>query len=121
MAMTVFLGCLVGVVVVAQTLYTSTLEHTKEFGTVKAIGGTNASICGIIVQQAAVAAVVGFFLGVGIAFSVRFGMAQAGLKLILPPPMIGWVFVGTLILCLLASVLSFGRVASLDPALVFRD
>ncbi|HVR19481.1 MAG TPA: ABC transporter permease, partial [Polyangiaceae bacterium] len=35
--LTVFLGCLVGVVVVAQTLYTSTMEHLKEFGTVKAI------------------------------------------------------------------------------------
>ena len=34
----------VGVVVVAQTLYTSTMEHIKEFGTVKAIGGTNADI-----------------------------------------------------------------------------
>ncbi len=41
MYLTVFLGCLVGVVVVAQTLYTSTMEHLKEFGTVKAIGGGN--------------------------------------------------------------------------------
>ena len=41
MYLTVFLGCLVGVVVVAQTLYTSTMEHIKEFGTVKAIGGAN--------------------------------------------------------------------------------
>ena len=39
MGLTVFLGCLVGIVVVAQTLYTSTMEHLKEFGTVKAIGG----------------------------------------------------------------------------------
>ena len=38
MMMTVFLGCVVGVVVVAQTLYTSTMEHIKEFATVKAIG-----------------------------------------------------------------------------------
>ena len=37
MYITVFLGCLVGVVVVAQTLYASTMEHIREFGTVKAI------------------------------------------------------------------------------------
>src|SRR5260221_10110098 len=37
MYITVFLGCLVGIVVVAQTLYTSTMEHIREFGTVKAI------------------------------------------------------------------------------------
>ena len=41
MYITVFLGVLVGIVVVAQTLYTSTMEHLKEFGTVKAIGGSN--------------------------------------------------------------------------------
>src|SRR5260221_2495907 len=39
MGVTVFLGILVGIVVVAQTLYTSAVEHVKEFGTVKAIGG----------------------------------------------------------------------------------
>ena len=48
MYMTVFLGCLVGIVVVAQTLYTSTMEHIKEFGTVKAIGGSNWDIYKIL-------------------------------------------------------------------------
>jgi hypothetical protein len=38
MYMTVFLGCLVGVVVVAQTSYTATMDHFKEFAVVKAIG-----------------------------------------------------------------------------------
>ena len=60
MFMTVFLGCLVGVVVVAQTLYTSTMEHIKEFGTVKAIGGSNRDIYSILGEQATIAAVVGF-------------------------------------------------------------
>ena len=50
MYLTVFLGCLVGVVVVAQTLYTSTMEHLKEFGTVKAIGGGNLDIYRILGQ-----------------------------------------------------------------------
>jgi len=35
MGVTVFLGILVGIVVVAQTLYTSAVEHVKEFGTVE--------------------------------------------------------------------------------------
>ena len=37
--LTVALGALVGVVIVAQTLYASTTEHLTEFGTVKALGG----------------------------------------------------------------------------------
>jgi putative ABC transport system permease protein len=120
MMMTVFLGCLVGVVVVAQTLYTSTMEHLKEFATVKAIGGGNADIYRIIGKQAAIAAVLGFALGSALAYALRPAMAAIDLRLILTPTFAAAVFAGTLALCLGASVLSFRKVAAIDPALVFR-
>jgi len=120
MVMTVFLGCLVGVVVVAQTLYTSTMEHLKEFATVKAIGGRNADIYAIIGKQAALVATLGFLLGAAMASALRPAMAAIDLKLILTPTFAASVFVGTLILCLGASAISFRKVATLDPALVFR-
>ena len=63
MGVTVFLGSWSGIVVVAQTLYTSAVEHVKEFGTVKAIGGSNWDIYRILGEQALIAAVVGFALG----------------------------------------------------------
>ena len=47
-------------------------------------------------------------------------MAAIDLKLILTPSFAGYVFVGTFALCLGASVISFRKVASIDPALVFR-
>jgi putative ABC transport system permease protein len=120
MMMTVFLGCLVGVVVVAQTLYTSTMEHLKEFATVKAIGGGNADIYRIIGKQAAISAVLGFALGSALAYGLRPAMAAIDLNLILTPAFAASVFAGTLALCLGASVLSFRKVAAIDPALVFR-
>jgi putative ABC transport system permease protein len=120
MYITVFLGCLVGVVVVAQTLYTSTLEHLREFGTVKAIGGSNGEIYRILGTQASIAAILGFALGSGIALALAPVMAQIRLKLILPPELWVAVFVGTFALCLVASIVSFRKVAGIDPALVFR-
>jgi putative ABC transport system permease protein len=120
MAMTVFLGCLVGVVVVAQTLYTSTSEHLKEFATVKAIGGRNSDIYAIIAKQAVLAAVVGFLLGAGMAYGLRPAMAAIDLKLVLTPAFAATVFAGTLMLCVAASAISFRQVAKLDPAMVFR-
>jgi putative ABC transport system permease protein len=120
MVMTVALGCLVGVVVVAQTLYTSTLEHLREFATVKAIGGTNGDIYQIIAKQAVIAAVVGFALGTVMAIGLRPLMALIDLNLILTPSLVAAVFLGSLALCLGASALSFRQVAQLDPALVFR-
>jgi putative ABC transport system permease protein len=120
MMMTVILGCLVGVIVVAQTLYTSTMEHIKEFATVKAIGGGNAEIYAIIAKQAAIAAMVGFALGAILTEGLRPVMAGIDLNLILTPIFSVSVFAGTLALCLGASAISFRRVAALDPALVFR-
>lgn len=120
MFLTVFLGCLVGVVVVAQTLYTSTMEHLREFGTVKAIGGSNADIYRILARQASVSAVVGFLFGVVPSFLLKPLVAKADLKLMLSPELIAVVFVGTLVLCLASSAISFRKVASIDPGLVFR-
>ncbi|MGE5277207.1 MAG: ABC transporter permease [Acidobacteriota bacterium] len=120
MALTVFLGCLVGVVVVAQTLYTSTMEHIKEFGTVKAIGGGNADIYRILGKQAAIAAVAGFVLGAAMSFAMRPAIAKIHLKLIIPPALAAAVFVGAVLLCLAAAMISFRKVAAIDPALVFR-
>jgi putative ABC transport system permease protein len=120
MFLTVFLGCLVGVVVVAQTLYTSTMEHIKEFGTVKAIGGSNADIYRILARQAGVSAVVGFLAGLVPSFAIGPLVEKADLKLIIPPELTAVVFAGTLVLCLAASMISFRKVASIDPGLVFR-
>jgi len=120
MYLTVFLGCLVGIVVVAQTLYSSTMEHLREFGTVKAIGGSNGDIYSILIKQASIAAVVGFVLGTGMAFAMRPVIASINLKLIITPELAVAVFVGSIAMCLASALVSFRKVASIDPALVFR-
>jgi putative ABC transport system permease protein len=118
--LTVALGALVGVVIVAQTLYASTTEHLVEFGTVKALGGGNLTVYGIVAEQASYAAALGF----GIALALSYGLAPAlsryDMKMNVSPTLAALVFLGTQLLCLGAAVLSFRKVASLDPAIVFR-
>lgn len=120
MYVTIFLGGLVGIVIVAQTLYTSTMEHLKEFGTVKAIGGSNADIYKILGKQAVIAAIIGYFIGLAMSWSLSPVMTGMGLKLIMPVSLHVSMFVGTIVLCLGAAAISFRKVASIDPALVFR-
>ncbi len=120
MFLTVFLGCLVGIVIVAQTLYTSVMDHFKEFATVKAIGGSNFDIYRIIAKQALIAGICGFLLGAGLSLAVQPVMTRAELKLVLEPPFFAGVFVGTLFFCLAASVVSFRKISKLDPAMMFR-
>jgi putative ABC transport system permease protein len=120
MGVTVFLGVLVGIVVVAQTLYTSAVEHVKEFGTVKAIGGSDWDIYRILAEQAVIAAVVGFALGAALSYALRPVMAKLYLNVLVSPQFALAVFAGTVLMCLGAAIFSFRRVAGIDPALVFR-
>jgi putative ABC transport system permease protein len=118
--LTVALGCVIGIVVVGQTLYTATMEHLKEFGTVKAIGGSNSDIYKILIEQALISAIIGFVLGVIPTFFIGPLVEMGDLKLIIPPVMFLYVFLGTVAMCLGASLISFRKVASIDPAMVFR-
>jgi putative ABC transport system permease protein len=120
LALTVGLGALVGVVIVAQTLYASTTEHLTEFGTVKALGGSNLTVYGVIAEQASYAAVLGFGVALAITFGLAPILARLDLRMIVSPTVAVLVFVGTQVLCLGAAILSFRKVAALDPALVFR-
>ena len=94
-------------------------EH-PQFGTVKAIGGSNWDIYKILGEQALIAAVCGFGLGAGASYAVRPAMASLHLTVLLTPQFSGVVFVGTVAMCLAAALFSFRRVALIDPALVFR-
>jgi putative ABC transport system permease protein len=118
--LTVFLGALVGVVIVAQTLYASTTEHLPEFGVVKALGGRDGDVYGIIAKQASFAAVLGFAFGVALTHALIPALALLDMRLILSTTLYVAVCLGTQALCLGASTLSFRKVAAIDPAIVFR-
>src|SRR5208282_259767 len=118
--LTVSLGALVGVVIVSQTLYASTTEHLAEFGTIKALGGRDIDVCGLIAEQAMFAAALGFALGLALTFGLDPLLVRLDMKMVVTRGMAALVFVATQVLCLSASIVSFRKVRSLDPAIVFR-
>jgi putative ABC transport system permease protein len=69
--LTIFLGAiaavslLVGAVGIANTMFTSVLEKTKEIGIMKAIGAKNSDIMRIFLLNAALVGFVGGLLGIG--------------------------------------------------------
>jgi putative ABC transport system permease protein len=118
--LTVTLGALVGMVIVAQTLYSSTSEHLVDFGTVKSLGGGNLTVYAIVAEQAMYAAALGYGLALAMAYGLAPVLQRFDMKMIVSPTLAGLVFVGTQALCVAAASLSFHKVASLDPAIVFR-
>lgn len=115
------MGVVIGTVIVANTIYTSTTEHLKEFGTLKAIGASNWDLYAIIIEQALINSVIGFAVGMAITYVVTQAMKQGHLPILLPTPVLVGVFVLTVMMCLWSSILSISKVTRIDPAMVFKS
>ena len=117
---TAVLGVIVGLVVVGQILYNGTLEHLKEYGTLKAMGARNSAIVRVIVYQALISALVGFVLGGVMTLGARALMVKANLTVLLTTDLVIGTAILTVVMCCLAALLSVVKVLRLDPATVFK-
>jgi putative ABC transport system permease protein len=115
------LGLIVGVVVVAQTIYATTIDHIREFGTLKAIGASNRHIYRVIIEQALISAVVGYIIGISIAFGIVYLSRRNEAAILLPWPTAVAILGLTVLMCVSASVVSIHKATRIDPALVFKN
>jgi len=69
------ISLLVGAVGIANTMYTSVLERTREIGVMKSIGAKNSDVLLIFLIESGVLGLVGGLIGVGIGLSMSFGAA----------------------------------------------
>ncbi|MEK7698585.1 MAG: ABC transporter permease [Nitrospirota bacterium] len=117
---TILISFLIGMLIVGQTIYNSTIEYLKEFGTLKAIGATNLNIYQIIFSEALINASIGYVIGLiftllsikiydanEMVFTIKLWVALL-------------VFFLSLIMCLSAAFFSVRKVRKIDPALLFR-
>jgi len=113
------LGILVGTVIVAQTLYSSTKDHLNEFATLRALGSTSGYIHKVILSQAGMSAVLGYTLGMIIALWVVWGSQATALPIVMTPMLAVSLFVLTLTMCAISAVSAIVKVTKIDPATVF--
>jgi putative ABC transport system permease protein len=114
------MGLIVGVVVVAQTIYATTMDHLKEYGTLKAMGAANSFVYRVIIDQAAISAVIGYVLGMLVSVVLVHYTKGGGAVITLDAPMAAGMFAVTLFMCITAALVSINKVTRIDPAMVFK-
>ncbi|MDO8399438.1 MAG: FtsX-like permease family protein [Bradyrhizobium sp.] len=112
------LGVIVGTVIVAQTLYSSTKDHLYEFATLRAMGASNSYIYQVIICQALVNAVIGFGIAALIGSGVVHFTAKSALQVVITPVLIVELFVLTIVMCIVSAMTAIYRVVRVDPAIV---
>jgi putative ABC transport system permease protein len=118
--MAALLGLIVGIAVVAQTIYATTMDHIREYGTLKAMGAPNSYVLGVIMEQAGIAAAMGYSIGMVISLFVVHGASKGGANILLTWQTATGLFFLTLAMCVAAAFVSVKKVLSLDPAMVFK-
>jgi putative ABC transport system permease protein len=115
-------GFVVGLVVVALTVYVATLARRREYGALKALGARNRYLYGVVLGQAFLSVAIGFVVGLAFTSLLGFAIAQTslGLELALTASSIAKVGVVAAIIAGLAAILPIRQIAGLDPAVVFR-
>lgn len=114
------LGLIVGVVIVAQVLYATTMDHLPEFGTLRAMGAPQSFVYKVILGQAVISALLGYLPGLGLALLAARGAASGAASILIPPALAAALFVVTLLMCITASVVSIRKAMHIDPAMVFQ-
>ncbi|MGE3918271.1 MAG: ABC transporter permease [Hyphomicrobiaceae bacterium] len=113
------LGTLVGTVIVAQTLYSSTKDHLNEFATLRALGSSAGYIHRVILLQAALSAAIGYGLGMAIALAIIHASKNSALPIIMTPGLAAGLLVLTVFMCAISALAAIMKVTRIDPAMVF--
>ena len=113
------LGMIVGTVIVAQTLYSSTKDHINEFATLRAIGSSGRYIHTVIIWQALINAVIGFAIAAAMGLVIVDMTAESALPILMTPGLTIGLFVLTVFMCVISAVSAIIKVMRIDPAMVF--
>ena len=113
------LGLIVGIVIVAQTLYSSTKDHINEFATLRALGAGAGYIVKVILMQAVLSGLIGYILGFALALGVIEAAKDTKLTVIMTPELAGTLFAVTIGMCVFAAISAIVKVIRIDPAVVF--
>jgi putative ABC transport system permease protein len=117
---TTLIGTLVGVVVIALTMYTNVLNKLRDYAVLRALGARRKDILYIVFMQTMYIAAIGILLGFTLLSLFLTFTGDSDLPSYLPwwVPPIHAMF--TVLLCLIGSVIAMRRAISIEPATAFR-
>ncbi len=115
------LGFLVGLVVVSQNIYATTIEGLDEFATLKAMGASRRYMQSVVLNQAIISGLIGSFLGLAMTFPI-VRVSRSIVSWVETPWWIPVIMIAvSLAMCAMASLISIRKAVSVEPARVFRE
>ena len=117
----VFIGVVVGMLIITLTLYTATMEQLRDFAILKALGSTRGKIRLIVLEQAILETTASFAIGLAGTWGANYFVENiSGIRGRFPTPAVLASFGLMIGLAVLGSLLSIRKATRVDPVMVFR-
>jgi putative ABC transport system permease protein len=114
------MGFIVGIVIVYQILYTDVADHLPEYATMKAMGYTDRYLLIVVFQEAIILAIVGYIPGLIISrFLYKLTAVTTMLPIMMTMSRAIFVFILTLVMCMLSGAIAVRKLSAADPADIF--
>ena len=115
-------GFLVGLAVMALTVYVSVLARRAEFGVLKALGASNRRLYGLVLLHALASIVLGYASAIVVTAGLGVVLEQLGstVTLALGSQTVVKAAVAAAVIAAISALLPVGRIARLDPVMAFR-
>ena len=116
-------GYLIGLAVIALTLYATTLSRLREAGVMKALGARPGRLASVVISQALWTVGMAMVIAVGLTAGLAEVLGRTGgnVAVVLEPGSVVRVAAGAVILAALGAVAPLVRVWRVDPMTVFRS
>jgi putative ABC transport system permease protein len=113
------ISLLVGAIGIANTMYMSVMERTRQIGTLKALGATNFEVMKIFLFESALIGLIGGLIGVFLGFIASGVISELGIRMVGMQPRAGTsitVITPELVLFAIGFSVFIGAVSGLLPA-----
>lgn len=113
-------GFAIGVIISYQILFNEVTDHMPQFATLKAVGFSKSFLISIVLKEALLLSVMGFFPGLMASFGLYVFIEHfTKIIMIMNMERILVVFILTVIMCNIAGILAVKKVLGADPAELF--
>jgi putative ABC transport system permease protein len=113
---------IVGLAVAGLTIYTATVEKSREYGILKAEGFTNPFLYRVVFEQSMITGFLGFAIGAGLTLLIAPFAQDAVPQFVV---YVRWQDIlgiagATILMALFAAYIPVRRIARIDPVTVFK-
>jgi putative ABC transport system permease protein len=118
----VVVSFVVGTVIVYQILYTDIRDHLREYATLKAMGYSSWYLFKVVLQEAAILALMGYVPGLIVSlglYQLTTNATAGALPMAMTLFRVGFVLALTMTMCGVSGLVSVRRAMTADPAEVF--